>query len=101
EGKRPLKGKLSEAVELLQIDNGHYSLNGDRQEDKLAGWIELHAGKMALGVAGRWSWQQYPQGFALSRNRLVYNLWAPEADLSKVGVGAAKTHEIWFWLAPA
>ena len=34
------------------------------------------------------------------RDALIYNLWAPEADPAKAGVGAAKTHEFVLWLAP-
>src|SRR5215470_11338484 len=99
---RPVTARLpDDGARLYQSDNESYVAGENPAAGKLAGWVELSGEGPTIGVAARWMWQEYPQSFALRRDRVVYNLWAPEADPAKSGVGAAKTHEFVVWLAPA
>src|SRR5262245_7304815 len=100
EGGKPFSGSLRDGgVRLFQPDNNAYQVDGSAASGHLAGWIELEGTRASVGLASRWFWQQYPQSIAARSDRLVYNLWAPEADPAKVGVGAAKTHELALWFA--
>lgn len=86
-----------EPLVVVQRDNESAAFDGEEEAVRLSGWIELANSRAAVGAAGRWLWQEYPQGFAAARDRLTYNLWAPEADAARAGVGAAKTHEVVLW----
>ncbi len=95
---RPRSGTLgSDEVHFYQPDNLRFETGGEEEEGKLAGWIELRRKTGAVGLAARWFWQQYPQSMAAQTDRLTYNLWAPEAAAARVGMGAAKTHELIVW----
>jgi hypothetical protein len=97
-GAAPVAGTLSErGLQLVQNDNLNYAADGTTSGGTLAGWVELPDERRTVGIAGRWFWQEYPQSFAVTRDRLVYNLWAPEAPPAKVGMGSAKTHELVIW----
>src|SRR5207249_1476180 len=39
-------------------------------------------------------WQEYPQAIQLSAGGITYDLWSSAGGSAKVGVGAAKTHEL-------
>ena len=100
-GSKPQTGSLrDDGVQLYQPDNETYRVGGSAAAGQLAGWIELEGEQGAVGLAPRWFWQEYPQSIAARADRLAYNLWAPEGDPAKVGVGAAKTHEFVLWIAP-
>ena len=88
-----------DGVRLVQRDNRSAEIDGGSANKQLEGWIEANGPQASAGIAARWMWQEYPQSFALRRDRLVYNLWAPEADPANTGVGAAKTHEFVIWAA--
>lgn len=90
-----------DGVRLVQRDNTTAEIGGDAEPLQLAGWIEVGGARVTLGIAARWFWQEYPQSFDVRRDRLAYNLWAPEADPASAGVGAAKTHEFALWVAAA
>jgi hypothetical protein len=101
-GEHVVNGHLTESgVRLYQADNESYAVDDRTAAGQLAGWIELNAEQTTVGLAARWLWQEYPQSLTARRDRLVYNLWAPEAAPAKAGVGAAKTHEFAVWAAPA
>jgi hypothetical protein len=100
-GERPRSGDLPEAgLRLLQVDNTSARIGADTESEQLAGWLELASSRGVVGVASRWFWQEYPQSLAATRTALSINLWAPESEPAKAGVGAAKTHELALWLAP-
>jgi len=100
-GGRAVGGRLSDAgLRLYQSDNEKYAVDGKMGAGKLAGWIEANGTGPAVGLAARWMWEQYPQSIGLQRDRLVYDLWSPEAEPGRAGVGAAKTHEFVIWTAP-
>jgi hypothetical protein len=100
-GERAHSGELGEeGLQLVQVDNLTYAVGGERSAGTLAGWIELTAGRARVGVAARWFWQEYPQSFAAKPEALTYNMYAPQADPARAGVGAAKTHEFAIWVAP-
>src|SRR6185503_20557975 len=89
-GDRPLR--------LAQLDESHFRVADGERTGKLAGWVEVRGKKGAIGLGARWLWQEYPKAFELRPDRLVYDLWAPEAAPAKVGMGAAKTHEFVLWV---
>lgn len=100
-GERPRNGDLpADGLRLLQVDNATARIGDDSEAAQFAGWLELTSGRGVVGVAARWFWQEYPQSLVATRGALTVNLWAPESDPAKAGVGAAKTHELAFWLAP-
>ncbi|MGH7786109.1 MAG: beta-L-arabinofuranosidase domain-containing protein [Candidatus Binatia bacterium] len=100
-GERPRSGPLGDTgVALLQADNVAYTVSGARADGHLDGWVELRNGRASVGLASRWFWQEYPQSLVARRDRLTYNLWAPEAEPAKAGIGVAKTHELALWVAP-
>jgi len=79
---------------LVQGDNHGFQAGPARRSGHAAGWVDLHDGTHGVAVAARFFWQEYPQSFALRPSGLTYNLWAPEAAPAKIGMGAAKTHEM-------
>ncbi|MDX2169821.1 MAG: glycoside hydrolase family 127 protein [Deltaproteobacteria bacterium] len=100
-GERPRSGDLDDTgLHVLQLDNTHARIGDADAELQLAGWLELTSSRGVVGVASRWFWQEYPQSLAATRAALTMNLWAPETEPAKAGVGAAKTHELTLWLAP-
>jgi hypothetical protein len=102
DGHRPTTGRLGKGgLQLVQPDNAAYAAGGTQTAGHLAGWIELDGARARFGLSARWFWQQYPQSLSAQADRIVYNLWAPEAAPAKSGVGAAKTHEFALWVMPA
>jgi len=95
QGGRPLSGRVGTAgLSLIQEDNETIQIGGRRQRGKAAGWMDVRQATHGLAVLGRFFWQEYPQSLQLTLAGLTYNLWAPEAGDAKVGMGAAKTHEL-------
>jgi exo-rhamnogalacturonan lyase-like protein len=91
-------GKLPAAgFSLFQEDNELLYVNGVRQPGRARGWVDLSDNARGIAVAARYFWQEYPQSFQLRSDGLTYNLWAPEAAPAKVGMGAAKTHELFVY----
>lgn len=88
----------SEGVRLVQWDNESYAVGGEAAAGRLAGWVALSSGPSVVGIAARWFWQQYPQGFALRPDRMAYEPWADDAHPARIGMGAAKTHEFVVWV---
>jgi hypothetical protein len=88
-------GKLGDgSFGLVQLDNKRHRVNGQERAGTLPGWLALQPEGAGFGLAARWFWQEYPQGFALQPGRLTYNLWDPEGGAAVAGMGAAKTHEL-------
>jgi hypothetical protein len=79
---------------LLQEDNDSLIVAGARRWGHAAGWVDAGDEKHGVAVAARFFWEQYPQSFQVQTSGITYNLWAPEAPPAKVGMGAAKTHEV-------
>lgn len=100
EKAKPRHGPLpDEGLSLVQRDNESARIEGANEDVRLAGWLELGATRAALGFAARAFWQEYPQGFAVTRTTARYDLWSPAAGPAQAGIGAAKTHEVALWLA--
>lgn len=98
EDGKPFAGALpGNRFALLQEDSEFLRIGGARQPGRAAGWIDLHDATHGVAVATRFFWQQYPQSFQLRPNGLTYNMWAPEAAPAKIGMGAAKTHEMYLY----
>jgi hypothetical protein len=96
-GPTPLSGTLPpQGFSLVQEDNDTFRVDDTRQAGHAAGWIDLHDAARGLAIVARYFWQEYPQSFQVRATGLTYNLWAPEAGPAKVGMGAAKTHEMVF-----
>src|SRR5262249_15444456 len=94
----PFEGALPRnGWSMVQDDNETLRTADMRRAAHAAGWIDLRDATHGLAVAARFFWQQYPQSFQLRPDGVTYNLWAPEAAPAKVGMGAAKTHEM-VWL---
>jgi hypothetical protein len=90
-----LSGKLAAGgFSLFQEDNDHLVVAGARRAGHAAGWIDAGDEKHGVAIAARFFWQQYPQSFQVQTSGITYSLWAPEAPPVKVGMGAAKTHEV-------
>lgn len=81
-------------VSVLQADNDTLQVNGQRQPGHAAGWVDLRNASAGVALASRFFWQEYPQSFHLQATSLTYNLWPAEAAPAKIGMGAAKTHEL-------
>lgn len=91
----PLAGTVGAApVTLFQEDNATVQVNGAPRSGRAAGWVDLHDSQRGMAIAARYFWQEYPQSFELRPTGLTYNEWAPQAAPAKVGMGAAKTHEL-------
>lgn len=110
EGLRGVEGRL------LQIDEGHYELNGKQVDGRASGWAALGNRKMGFAVGVREFWQNWPKSIetetaALNislcpelpkglydgkpleeENKLYYQL---RDGLHTFKVGMAKTHELW------
>jgi len=95
DGAEPLSGALPPGgVSLVQEDNEGFRIDGTRQAGHAAGWVDLHDAAHGLAVISRYFWQEYPQSFELRSSGVTYNLWAPDTWPAKVGMGTAKTHEM-------
>jgi hypothetical protein len=93
-GSDPLQGTIGpDGSRIVQIDNETLRHDGQTERGKAAGWVNLYDRKQGVIVAGRFFWQEYPQGFALRRSGLTYDMWPLEAAPTIAGMGAAKTHE--------
>ncbi len=79
---------------LYQEDNEIVHVGGTRRSGRAAGWVDVHDARRGVTLAARWFWPQYPQSVQVQPRGVTYNLWAPEASPAKVGMGAAKTHEM-------
>ena len=79
---------------LVQADNEAFEAGEARVTGRAEGWADLRDATHGAAVAARYFWQEYPQSLQLRATGLTYNLWAPEAPPAKIGMGAAKTHEI-------
>ena len=100
-GAAPVAGPLpANGLRLVQSDNVTFAVDGTTSTGSLDGWVELPDDSRAVGIASRWFWQEYPQSVTVQADRLVYNLWAPEAAPAKAGMGSAKTHELVIWAGP-
>jgi hypothetical protein len=94
----PFAGPLSaDGFTLYQEDNETLHAAGNRQLGRAAGWADVHDPAHGVALASRFFWQEYPQSIYLRPSGLTYNLWAPEAAPAKIGMGAAKTHEMFFY----
>ena len=92
---QPFAGVMPEAgFTFLQEDNDTLRVGAERHTEAAAGWIDVHDASHGVALAARFFWQEYPQSFELHRTGLTYNLWAPGALPAKIGMGAAKTHEM-------
>ncbi|MFI5396860.1 MAG: beta-L-arabinofuranosidase domain-containing protein [Candidatus Binatia bacterium] len=88
-------GKLTaDGFTLVQEDNETLRVGTAQRPGHAAGWADVGDDKHGVAVAARFFWQQYPQSFSLRPNGITYNLWAPEEKPARVGMGAAKTHEV-------
>lgn len=95
EDAEPVTGKVGETpVVIYQEDHEILSIDGVEQEGRTAGWVATHDGRRGVVMAGRFVWQEFPKSFHVESRRLRYNLWAPEARPTAIGMGAAKTHEL-------
>jgi hypothetical protein len=102
EGAPPVTGAVSRArIRAHQIDNPRYRIDRQEREGRLAGWVQVRAPGLHAGVGGRWFWQEYPKAIEVTRKGISYDLWPAEAKRAKVGVGAAKTHELVVWFTNA
>lgn len=97
ENDAPLSGEVPPGgFTLVQEDNEAFRVGASdtRRPGHAAGWADLHDATRGVAVIGRYFWQEYPQGFELRPTGMTYNLWAPGPPPAKVGMGAAKTHEM-------
>src|SRR5262249_15327669 len=100
-GGKARSGTLrADGLRLYQPDNETFQVDGVAASGQLSGWVELDGERGAIGRARCCFWQRSPQSIPASGDHLAYNLWAPEAEPAKVGVGSAKTHEFTLWVAP-
>jgi hypothetical protein len=91
----PFAGVVPEAgITLVQEDNETLRVGAESHAERAAGWIDARDASHGVALAARFFWQEYPQSFELRRSGLTYNLWAPGVPPAKVGMGAAKTHEM-------
>lgn len=91
----PLQGTLQKTgFALFQEDNELLHAGGVRRSGRAAGWVDVHDAARGVTLAARFFWPQYPQSVQVQPRGVTYNLWAPEAPPAKVGMGAAKTHEM-------
>ncbi|MFQ5666049.1 MAG: beta-L-arabinofuranosidase domain-containing protein [Candidatus Binatia bacterium] len=96
---RPFTGTVSPSgFTLFQEDNATMHVGGVARAGHAAGWVDLHDGTHGIALAARFFWQEYPQSFQLREDGLTYSMWAPQAPPAKVGMGAAKTHEVVLYL---
>ncbi len=95
EKNAPLTGAVpAKGWTLYQQDNDVLHVDGARRAGHAAGWVDVHDATHGVAMAARFFWQEYPQSFAVRTTGLTYNMWAPESAPAKVGMGAAKTHEV-------
>jgi hypothetical protein len=88
-------GRAGKPTVVWQKDNETLSVDGVEEGGRGAGWAAVRDHSGGVATAGRFFWQEYPQGFHLTRGAVTYNLWAPESGPVRVGMGAAKTHELY------
>ena len=95
EKKEPFAGTVGDSgVVFSQEDNENLQLGAQRHAEQAAGWIDVRDASHGVALAARFFWQEYPQSFEVGTAGLTYNMWAPGAPPAKVGMGAAKTHEM-------
>src|SRR5262249_17327969 len=90
------KEPLLPTVSVFQEHNQTVGAGGTGGAGHGGGGAAVQDGRRGVAVSARYFWEQYPQSFELSVAGMTYNLWAPQAPPAKIGMGAAKTHEMVF-----
>jgi hypothetical protein len=83
----------AEAVPVL-LDEGRGGQHGD-------GWARASGDGVAVTIATRYFWEEWPKAITLAPDRLRLDLLAGGEEPVRLGSGAAKTHELWIAVEPA
>ncbi len=93
-GDGPWQKELHRApVWLAQMDRDRVTLAEQAYSGSLEGRFVAASRHAAVGLAAWDFWQQFPQGVGWLGDRLVYDLYARQAQPALAGTGSAKTHE--------
>jgi hypothetical protein len=86
---------------VRQTSAAAVTIDGAEAGTHANGAVGVRTDTMALTVVVPELWQQYPKGFTVGADRLTVDLLPAPDDVPIVlGLGAAKTHEVWIRLAP-
>jgi hypothetical protein len=86
---------------LRHADAAPAELDGEDAGRHADGWARATGGGGAVTLVTRWFWSEWPKAFRAAPDGLAVDLLAGEAEPVRLGVGAAKTHELWLALEPA
>ncbi len=101
ENRKELSGALpAGGTDLAQVDNISFRQGETPRPGQLSGWFEISAARAGVALDAPFFWQEYPQAVHLGGDRLAYDLWSEAGGVAKVGVGAAKTHELTLAFSP-
>lgn len=85
-------------VRLLQTDPSQATSGGTALGTHLDGGVAVGTAEMALTAVVPDFWQQYPKAIAISADAVTIDLVAGGARPVALGVGAAKSHDVWLRL---
>jgi hypothetical protein len=89
------------ATRLAQLEPTTATSNGAAAGTHLDGAVAVRSATLALTAVVPDCWQQYPKAFTISTGGLAIDLVAGGDAPVALGIGAAKTHDVWLHLAPA
>jgi hypothetical protein len=85
---------------IVQRDPRSAELDGADLARRADGVARVRGGGRALSVAVPWFWEEYPKALAISPQGIDVDFAAAANDPLLLGVGAAKTWELWIAVHP-
>jgi hypothetical protein len=81
--------------DLVQLDARTARLDDEPVDTTGDGWARASGERSVVTAVRRWFAEEWPQGLSLSRTRLGLDLLAGAHGRVELGIGAAKTFELW------
>ena len=81
--------------EVEQLDSRQVRLDGKPADGPGDGWARVDGDPAAVTIVRRWFAEEWPQTLSVTRTGVAAELLAGRAERVELGVGAAKTFELW------
>jgi hypothetical protein len=92
---KPKTLAVDDPHDVVQPDARHVRQDGAETEGAGDGWIRAIGDAAAVTLVRRWFAEEWPQRLAVSRSGLTLDLLAGADEPVELGIGAAKTFELW------
>src|SRR5262249_10457659 len=86
---------LQQPHALEQLDARHMRLDGAPSDQTGDGWVRGVSNDVVVTAVRRWFAEEWPQRLAVDASGLGVDVLAGHDDAVELGMGAAKTFELW------